>query len=247
MFQTACLLLALAASPAAGAPLPDPAVRAQEPSAKADPLDAEFAKLMEEAQEASQDYAQKRKTDPKTPPWQSGMWDKFQALAAKGHGRSLLWLAQNAQHKYEGKKETTQKKLELYGQLIEKHGSASWSDEIVDLVVKREKKYFRMQEMDTLLTQLKTTSKNREAQAAALNALCSVLSGTSAGESERKRAEEYKAELEKNYQDTAIALRMNLAVGKSVPDIEGKDVEGVAFKLSDYKGKVVLLDFWGFW
>lgn len=38
-----------------------------------------------------------------------------------------------------------------------------------------------------------------------------------------------------------------LAIGKEVPDIEGKDTSGVAFKLSDYRGKVVLLDFWGHW
>ena len=38
-----------------------------------------------------------------------------------------------------------------------------------------------------------------------------------------------------------------LQIGMAVPDIEGKDTDGVAFKLSDYRGKVVLLDFWGFW
>jgi hypothetical protein len=38
-----------------------------------------------------------------------------------------------------------------------------------------------------------------------------------------------------------------LAIGMEVPDIEGKDTAGVAFKLSDYRGKVVLLDFWGHW
>ncbi len=38
-----------------------------------------------------------------------------------------------------------------------------------------------------------------------------------------------------------------LQVGLPAPDIEGKDLDGVAFKLSDYKGKVVLLDFWGDW
>jgi hypothetical protein len=38
-----------------------------------------------------------------------------------------------------------------------------------------------------------------------------------------------------------------LAIGCQAPEIEGVDVEGVAFKLSDYRGKVVLLDFWGFW
>jgi hypothetical protein len=36
----------------------------------------------------------------------------------------------------------------------------------------------------------------------------------------------------------------HLAVGKVAPDIEGVDQDGVKFKLSDYRGKAVLLDFW---
>ena len=36
----------------------------------------------------------------------------------------------------------------------------------------------------------------------------------------------------------------HLAVGKPAPDVEGEDQDGQKFKLSDYKGKVVLLDFW---
>jgi hypothetical protein len=38
-----------------------------------------------------------------------------------------------------------------------------------------------------------------------------------------------------------------LVVGKTAPDIEAPDLEGKTFKLSDYRGKVVLLDFWGHW
>jgi cytochrome oxidase Cu insertion factor (SCO1/SenC/PrrC family) len=36
-------------------------------------------------------------------------------------------------------------------------------------------------------------------------------------------------------------------VGNLAPDIEGQDLDGVQFKLSDYRGKVVVLDFWGDW
>jgi hypothetical protein len=36
----------------------------------------------------------------------------------------------------------------------------------------------------------------------------------------------------------------NLTVGKVAPDIEAEDQDGKKFKLSDYRGKVVLLDFW---
>jgi len=35
-----------------------------------------------------------------------------------------------------------------------------------------------------------------------------------------------------------------VTVGKRAPDITGEDADGVKFKLSDYRGKVVLLDFW---
>jgi hypothetical protein len=38
----------------------------------------------------------------------------------------------------------------------------------------------------------------------------------------------------------------NLSVGKEAPDIEGEDQDGRRFKLSDYRGRVVLLDFWSY-
>lgn len=46
---------------------------------------------------------------------------------------------------------------------------------------------------------------------------------------------------------TAIDLREKFGVGNTAPDIQGIDLLGVSLKLSDYKGKVVLLDFWGDW
>ncbi|MFT4515675.1 MAG: hypothetical protein ACI89X_002352 [Planctomycetota bacterium] len=45
---------------------------------------------------------------------------------------------------------------------------------------------------------------------------------------------------------TLFELR-NLSVGKVAPDIVGEDIDGTALKLSDYRGKVVVLDFWGDW
>ncbi len=39
----------------------------------------------------------------------------------------------------------------------------------------------------------------------------------------------------------------NLSVGSPVPEISGQDIDGQAFKISDYRGKHVVLVFWGGW
>jgi hypothetical protein len=57
-------------------------------------------------------------------------------------------------------------------------------------------------------------------------------------ENARSLGEEARQEL--------FALR-HLRISKVAPDIEGEDLDGVKFKLSDYRGKVVVLDFWGDW
>lgn len=42
-------------------------------------------------------------------------------------------------------------------------------------------------------------------------------------------------------------IEERLQIGMEAPNIVGEDVDGVPFQLSDYRGKVVVLDFWGFW
>ena len=46
---------------------------------------------------------------------------------------------------------------------------------------------------------------------------------------------------------TSIDTREKFGIGCTAPDIEGIDLDGEKFKLSDYKGKVIFLDFWGDW
>jgi hypothetical protein len=58
------------------------------------------------------------------------------------------------------------------------------------------------------------------------------------GKSLAEKADEYLAGL-KNV--------ARFVVGKESPDIEGEDLDGKSFKLSDYRGKVVLLDYWAHW
>jgi len=53
--------------------------------------------------------------------------------------------------------------------------------------------------------------------------------------------------LDKGGAKALIALKKSLVAGKKAPDIEGQDAEGSKFRLSDYRGKVVLLTFSANW
>ena len=55
------------------------------------------------------------------------------------------------------------------------------------------------------------------------------------GSSHDKWAEGYRREL------------AELQLGMTAPDFEAVDQDGKTFRLSDYRGKVVALAFWGFW
>ena len=45
----------------------------------------------------------------------------------------------------------------------------------------------------------------------------------------------------------ATGVTVGFEIGNQAPEISGEDIDGVAFKLSDYRSKVVVLDFWGDW
>lgn len=47
--------------------------------------------------------------------------------------------------------------------------------------------------------------------------------------------------------EASIFELTRLQVGMVAPDFEGTDQDGKKLKLTDYRGKVVVLDFWGFW
>lgn len=51
----------------------------------------------------------------------------------------------------------------------------------------------------------------------------------------------------KQWVERKIYVIEHLKIGEIAPDIEAPDLDGVSFKLSDYRGKVVMLDFWGYW
>ena len=120
---------------------------------------------------------------------------------------------------------------------------------------------------EPVLTAVIEKNKNPEEKAAALYALGTIhfknfdasADRVSAAGSQTK-ALDYFRQLNTDYADVTIqgfklsdfAFKMlfemmNLQVGCEAPEIEGKDADGVSFKLSDYRGKYVIVIFWGGW
>lgn len=100
-----------------------------------------------------------------------------------------------------------------------------------------------------------TKSKNRSVQAGAIYMQSETYQSSWMGMNDPTKASALLERLLRDYKDTSYAKRAegamfvakNLGIGQVAPDFEGTDENGEKFKLSDYRGKVVVLDFWGFW
>lgn len=100
------------------------------------------------------------------------------------------------------------------------------------------------------------SSKNQEAQAHAAYGLAKALLGRSGERNEK--AEALLTRVTKEFAEVAdgsiakAAERdlfevQNLSIGCEAPNITAEDIDGVEFSLTDYRGKVVVIDFWGDW
>jgi hypothetical protein len=112
----------------------------------------------------------------------------------------------------------------------------------------------------SLLRIIITANPHKEVKAKASFSLAQCLM-RSANAKSRKEADDVLEAVRKDYADVLLdgkktlgeaaegllfELR-NLQIGMKAPEIEGADIDGKKFKLSDYRGKVVVLHFWGSW
>ncbi|HKE02264.1 MAG TPA: hypothetical protein VKE69_14700 [Planctomycetota bacterium] len=80
-------------------------------------------------------------------------------------------------------------------------------------------------------------------------------SGARSDDGTLAKAKKLAKELIADYADTdagqaakgALFELENLQIGQVAPEIVGRDADDGEFRLTSYRGKVVVLDFWGFW
>ena len=98
-------------------------------------------------------------------------------------------------------------------------------------------------------------TKNREVKAAAMMHQAEVYAPPYGEAKDLVKGRAIYVTLRDKYADTSSGKRAaneifrvdNLQIGMVAPDFETTDENGKAFKLSEYRGQVVVLDFWGFW
>lgn len=123
---------------------------------------------------------------------------------------------------------------------------------------------------ETLLLAVLAENPKKETRAAACLALAQMLAERADDEAmhgQNKEASATRKDAERRYEQVAhdfgdvkidgkpakdvvkpdLQELRTLAVGKTAPDIDGKDSSGKSFRLSDYRGKVAVLDFWARW
>jgi hypothetical protein len=243
MLTAALLALSLSASPVL-----DPEVQ--------EPTYAELTKAYDKAAldwRRAQRAARKAKQDFDDPHPIQEYFARFQKHADAGDSQALLWIGTNVEDLGLSKADTAAKKQAAFTALVEQDAD---DPELMKRFLKkidRQSRWLDHEEVIVLLVPVfEGDADETQRQSAALK-IAQHYEGLGSDEG-LAQAEAWYEKIIASFPDSKSAgvakdqlVGMNVAVGRIAPDFETEDVDGVAFKLSDYRGKVVVIDFWGFW
>jgi hypothetical protein len=253
------------AEKASEAPKPLPVVPAGEKQAEAGdkPADAEAAT---EAKRA--DARPAVEPEPLPPHPAEKFLPRFRAYAEKHAGRTeaiaaLAWIVRNSRFPSSSETESSDKPLEWAITRLRKDHAAQ--EEIRDAL--KGTRYLNVDDpalVTDLLEAVIKSNPDAEAKAIATYNLAAMLfEGRTVRDrdddekraADKKRGEELFRRAAEEYKDTKAGQAAagylfeiaNLQVGMKAPDIAGTGPYGNPIKLSDFRGGVVVVYFWGFW
>lgn len=199
------------------------------------------------------------RSDFKSPPAIEGsFYPKFQAIADDGHAAADVWCLSN--HSFSGLKGDAAKtdKLKRYGSILD----AKPGDDTFFKLLRPMKDDTRgpvpllnKRAAFAILDEIKAQAKGSALAARALEEKAGIARPDGATAEQIAEAVVFYREIMAKYPDSVSAIRCkgplfsaeNLQIGMKAPDIVGQDHYGNDIKLSDFKGKVTVIDFWGFW
>lgn len=215
-------------------------------------LNAEFEAAVEKWKEAQGSASKEERRELRKHKPAAAFWERFAALSEKSNGQAKWWMVQHVRAagiKSSKREETIRP---LYDALVKDHKNAEWFADVLPQIAK-DRRTLGQDVALGLFETVFTTSESDENRAGALFEAGTLLK-KSDDEALQKRGAEYHARITEEFGKTDFAekvriakARENVQVGKMAPDFKGTTIDGFEFSLSDYKGKVVMLDFYGFW
>lgn len=221
-----------------------------------DKAEKDFAKTFEDAKDDDERDALREKR-----PGEAFIPD-FQAFAREAKGNDLAakaWMKVAGISADFGRKSDA---VEAVDTLLADYAKSPSLENLPGLISRNLSRFLGKEKTDASLRILIEQSPHKSVQAPALFSCASTIMSDKKASPERiADARAMMARLQKEFADVkpargpsyaAMAEGVlfeidNLQIGKVAPDFETIDENGVKFKLSDYRGKVVVLDFWGMW
>ncbi|MAF65412.1 MAG: hypothetical protein CMJ84_07125 [Planctomycetes bacterium] len=178
---------------------------------------------------------------------------RFEARGEAGDGKALLWATRLVDDARRSAAERKALKRRSYTRLVAEYGGRPWFREVL-LAVDEDRTDLGWETAADLLSQVAERGVTSGLRAEALWRWGGLLIDT---EDPPQRAaglaiwERLFAEHPRTVQGARARaeydLEKHLGIGSVARDFEATDLQGRTFHLSDYRGQVVVLDFWGFW
>jgi thiol-disulfide isomerase/thioredoxin len=179
----------------------------------------------------------------------------FEELAVQDQPDALRWCLATVGQTGRPLPEVLEKKNELYARLVIAHPDLAWMSDLARWVqADASVTGIGFERGDALLEMLAENTTVRATRCAAIAARAAIHAPRTDAAS-RALHQKFLRELVEKYPDLPAGAGAkgqlfqveHLVPGKSPPDVQAVDTEGKALRLADYRGKVLVLDFWGFW
>lgn len=182
-------------------------------------------------------------------------YPRFEELAVQDQPDALRWCITTVGQLGLDAAAAAEKKNEIYARLVVVHPDQPWMADIARWIQSDATAAgIGFERADELLRVLADATRVRATRAAALASRSALLS-TRTDPASRAEYAQLLRELAEKHGDTPAGAAARgeifraeyLVPGRTPPDVVAVDVEGQSFRLADYRGKVLVLDFWGFW
>jgi len=180
----------------------------------------------------------------------AAFWERFGTHARAGSLHALVWQVENVRKSGLGAKDRREFVPGAFRRLHRDHVTSADYDRVVELAAKHARA-LGDEELRTLYAE--TLERNEHVGVLACTRfhygmhLMKMKERVAGLEQLDICADRYGTTEYGRKAKTEAFVARNLRVGGVAPDFEGRTIDGETFRLSDHRGEVVVLDFFGFW